>query len=89
MFYQLLAENSRDYRQYTVEPGCLQFVEPLDDGSHPALKAEFSVQELEDFKRLIEVVWAKIIDLDLPDISDYELTYKGMLEFEQDLVENS
>jgi len=34
-------------------------------------------------------VWQRIITLDLPDISKYEQSFKGILAFEQDLVDNT
>ena len=86
MFYQLLVENSRDYNYYTVTKSCLQFVELDKVGKCPVLEAEFTHDELTDFKRLIAVVWKRIMSLDLPDISSYEQSYKGMLAFEQDLL---
>jgi DNA helicase-2/ATP-dependent DNA helicase PcrA len=88
MFYKLLVEHSRDYRQYTVEKGCLQFVEPTPRGDILSLEATASTEELETFRKLIEAVWKKIITLDLPDTSNYDPSYKGMLAFEQDLLEN-
>jgi DNA helicase-2/ATP-dependent DNA helicase PcrA len=89
MFYKLLVEHSRDYRQYTVEKGCLQFVEPTPRGEILSLEATASDEELETFRKLIEAVWKKIITLDLPDTSNYEQSYKGMLAFEKDLLEGA
>ena len=87
MFYKLLVEHSRDYNQYTVEKGCLQFVEPTPGGEILHLEASCTSEDLEQFRRLIKVVWRKIITLDLPDTSTYEQNYKGMLAFENDLLE--
>lgn len=88
MFYQLLAENSRDYSQYDFLGARLQFVEP-EQGTGDILDLEdkFTTEDLERFKALISIVWQKITTLDLPDISDYEPSYKGMLEFENDLLQ--
>jgi DNA helicase-2/ATP-dependent DNA helicase PcrA len=88
MFYKLLVEQSRDYNQYTVESGCLQFVEPTARGEILSLEASPSPEELETFRHLIKAVWKKIITLDLPDTSTYEQNYKGMLAFEKDLLED-
>lgn len=89
MFYKLLVEQSRDYNQYTVEKGCLQFVEPTTRGEILSLEATCSVDELEAFRQLVKAVWKKITTLDLPDTSTYDPSYKGMLAFEQDLLEDS
>lgn len=87
MFYKLLVEQSRDYNQYTVEKGCLQFVEPTARGDILSLESSCSSEELETFRQLIKAVWKKIMTLDLPDTSAYDQSYKGMLAFEQDLLE--
>lgn len=89
MFYKLLIEHSRDYNRYTVEKGCLQFVEPTPRGDILSLEASPTTEELETFRKLVEAVWKKIMTLDLPDTSAYEQGYKGMIAFEQDLLENS
>jgi hypothetical protein len=89
MFYKLLVEQSRDYNQYTVEKGCLQFVEPTPRGEILSLEASCTAEELDAFRQLIKAVWTKIMSLDLPDTSNYEQNYKGMLAFEKDLLEQS
>jgi len=87
MFYQLLINHSRDYANYHVEGGTLQFVEPTMRGDIVALEASFTAEELADFSKLIQIVWHKIITLDLPDVSTYDQTLKGMLAFEHDLLD--
>jgi len=88
MFYQLLIENSRDFSGYEFRGGVLQFVEPdQQTGEVLALEDTFSREELADFSRLVKIIWQKIINLDLPDVSEYSRNYKGMLQFEQDLLE--
>ena len=87
MFYQLLVEHSRDYSNFTFTGGRLQFVEPdMKTGDILSLEDTFSREELTEFTQLIEIIWQKITTLDLPDISDYSADYKGMLQFEKDLL---
>ena len=87
MFYQLLVEHSRDYGNFTFTGGRLQFVEPdMKTGDILSLEDTFSREELTEFTQLIEIIWRKITTLDLPDISDYSADYKGMLQFEKDLL---
>jgi DNA helicase-2/ATP-dependent DNA helicase PcrA len=86
LFYDLLVTNSRDYRRYSFAKGVLQFVEPAPNRDIVALEAEFSADELRQFEELISAVWKHIIALDLPDTSSYEQGYKGILAFEQDLI---
>jgi DNA helicase-2/ATP-dependent DNA helicase PcrA len=89
MFYKLLIENARDFRSHSVTSGVLQFIEPTSVGNIIELEAAFSSDELEDFARLINAVWKRIITLDLPDISGYDSSLKGILAFEHDLVDET
>lgn len=87
MFYQLLVTSSRDYGNFTFTGARLQFVEPdIKTGDILSLEDTFSEEELTEFARLIGVVWQKITTLDLPDISGYSADYKGMVQFEEDLL---
>lgn len=87
MFYDLLVRHSRDYSNYTFEKGVLQFVEPTPGGEIIALEAHFSHDDLDRFGLLVQKVWQHIITLDLPDVSQYEPSYKGILAFEQALLD--
>ena len=89
MFYKVLVERSRDYGQYTVEKGCLQFVEPTVRGDILSLEASPTIEDCERFHKLIDIVWKKIMTLDLPDTSQYDQSFKGMLAFEEDLLKES
>ena len=89
LFYKLLVERSRDYSNYTVTEGCLDFVEPNRSNEISSLRLAFDPEELERFKLLIGKVWQHITTLDLPDTSHYEPTYKGLLQFEQDLLDDA
>jgi DNA helicase-2/ATP-dependent DNA helicase PcrA len=87
LFYKLLVENARDYRGYTVENGIMQFVEPTKQGEIAILDTDYNEENIEQFIKLINAVWDHIITLNLPDISKYEKSYKGILAFEQDLID--
>jgi len=89
MFYHLLIQNSRDYSKYTVEKAVLQFVEPTSQGEIIALEAHFSREDLAEFTELVTIVWKRITQLDLPDTTAYDPSYKGILAFEADLLANS
>ena len=87
MFYQLLVESSRDYGNFTFTGARLQFVEPdAKTGDILSLEDTFSEEELAEFAQLIGVVWRKITALELPNISGYSADYKGMVQFEEDLL---
>ncbi|RWZ78662.1 MAG: ATP-dependent helicase [Candidatus Microsaccharimonas sossegonensis] len=89
LFYKLLVEHSRDYHGYTVTEGCLEFVEPNRSNEIASLRLNFDQSELDRFATLVGKVWQHIIELDLPDTSMYESSYKGLLEFEQDLLDGT
>ncbi|MEI7918163.1 MAG: ATP-dependent DNA helicase [Candidatus Saccharibacteria bacterium] len=89
LFYKLLVESARDYRDFKVISGIMQFVEPTMTGDILSLDAEFSSDEIDQFKTLINAVWKRIKKLDLPDISGYDQSFKGVLAFEQDLIDNA
>ena len=88
LFYKLLVENSRDYSNYRVEKGIMQFVEPDKNDKILHLDTDFSSDDLSYFTQLINAVWTHIINLDLPDVSGYDQSFKGILAFEQDLIDN-
>jgi DNA helicase-2/ATP-dependent DNA helicase PcrA len=88
MFYKLLVEQSRDWHEYTVHSGHIEYVEPTIGGDIISLDTEFTSTEQERLQQLIAAVWRHIINLDMPDVSGYEPTLKGMLSFEQDLIDN-
>lgn len=86
MFYKLLVEHSRDWRGFVVERGVLDFIEPDSDGQLHRLTMTFDPEELLRFKNLLRGIWRRIQTLDLPDTSDYDQSYKGLLFFEEELL---
>lgn len=87
MFYQLLCENSRDYSKYTFDGGVLQFVEPDTSGQIHALRETFSADDLDRFRKLIQAVWYCITTLELPNTGEFDDNYKGVLAFEDYLID--
>ena len=87
LFYKLLIENSRDYHDYTMSEGVLQFVEPDKAGRIIDLHlSDVSSEELDRFTRLVCAVWERITTLDFPDTSEYSQDYAGVLTFEKYLL---
>ncbi|MCX6739319.1 MAG: ATP-dependent DNA helicase [Candidatus Parcubacteria bacterium] len=86
IFYKLLVENSRDYGKFTVDEGTLEFLEPDKKGHICELVADITNEETIRTKALIEAVYKKIINLDLPDISQYPQDMNGIRQFEDDLL---
>lgn len=83
--YKLLLENSIHYKDLPVGKCSLWFVE---EEKFCELVLDASEQEISRTQKLIESVYKKIINLEItPDISKYNETYKGLLQFEDDLIE--
>ncbi len=83
--YKLLLENSIHYKDMPVGKLSLWFVE---EEKFTELVLDASEVEIERTRKLIEAVYAKIVSLDIvPDISGYGETYKGLLQFEEDLIQ--
>ena len=88
IFYKLLVENSRDFMQKgVVERGLLEFLEPKN-GKIIDLPLEIAGVDVERTKKLISAVYSKIMNLDFPDVSGYSQDLKGVLEFEEYLLNN-
>jgi DNA helicase-2/ATP-dependent DNA helicase PcrA len=85
-FYKLLVENSRDYHQYQVAEGALEFLSLSNRGEMIVLNHTITEPELERLKTLIKAVDHKIRSLDFPDTSHYEQSLAGMIAFEDDLL---
>ena len=84
-----MIESSNTYKKYKVVDAYLEFVEPDQDGNIHKLHMVFDDKAQLETKGLIESVYKKIVELDLPDISKYPKTLKGIKLFEQDLLKNS
>ena len=100
LFYKLLMENSSRYKNSVVAKGILQFVEPITEKTAKgtikekivALDLDLKHPEIEEYdeydrlKRLVCIVYDKIMNLDFPDVSGYEKNLKGIREFEDWLL---
>lgn len=82
--YKLLLENSIHYKDLPVSKLSLWFVE---EEKFTELILDATDIEIERTQKLIEAVYKKIVTLDItPDINKYGETYKGLLQFEDDLI---
>lgn len=86
MFYKLLVENSRNFHGYHVNKGVLEFVEPVEKNTR-ILELVIDPLEVEQLRKLIGVVYNKIVSLDFPDTSAYEKEFGGIQRFIIDLLE--
>lgn len=85
IFYALLAQESPAFDKAAAIEGQMVYVEAENakdlQKTYTPTKAEIARQ-----KQLIEAVWQKIINLDLPDVSSYPPDFEGILAFEADLI---
>lgn len=87
MMYKLLVEGSRDFgREYHVSQGIIEFIEADSEGTIHQLTLDIDREEFERFKQLVRIVWRHIMQLDMPDTNHYPPNYKGMVAFEDDLL---
>lgn len=91
MFYKLLVEHSASYaKKLTVTSGSLEFIEPDEHNKLiDNLSMNFDEQDLTQFVKLVTSVWVHIQSLNFPDVAVYPKNYKGLLNFEQDLISSS
>lgn len=86
-FYKLLVEKSHTYADYSVASARIEFVEPHTNREIVApLYVTFNEEEEQRTQDLINAVWQKIQNLDLPDISSYKQSISGVKAFEEDLL---
>ena len=90
LFYKILVDGSNDYgnRGWTAEEGKLVFVEAGSATKIKSLTLNYELEEIERAKKLIMAVWQKIQNLDFEQTKKYPPTYKGILQFENDLIES-
>lgn len=88
-FYKFLIKGSSTWKDYSVESARLEFVEPDKNGAgelQPPLYVEFNADEEAQMKQLIASVWKHIMELDFPDISDYDKSPSGTKKFIESLT---
>lgn len=86
IFYKLLIEGSRDFNNYKVNNGYLEFLSPTDNKEMIILPYEITEEDVERLKKLIVAVYNKIQNLDFVDVNKYEQSIDGILQFEDDLI---
>lgn len=85
MFYKILIERSRDYGDYKVFKGDVEYMEP-NKGQFVSLPLYFEDEEVKKLERLIEVVYDKIVNLEFPDVTPYKSLHDGTDIFIEDLL---
>ena len=85
-FYKFLLENSKDYQNYKVTKGRIDYVSPSDEDEIISLNLNFKEEEATDIKHLIQVVYRHIKTLDMPDIEDARTHHNPTKAFYDQLI---
>lgn len=90
LFYKLLIEHSASFqKRVVVTSGALEFIEPDERGQLVNnLELGFETDELQHFTKLIGAVWEHIMQLNFPDVRSYPRNLRGIIQFEQDLIDD-
>lgn len=89
IFYKLLLENSKHYKNYKMKKGVFVFVEPeIVNGKEFIAEKEIEISENDIIrvKNLINIIYEKIKNLDFPNVDKYPKTVKGIEQLEEDLL---
>jgi DNA helicase II / ATP-dependent DNA helicase PcrA len=85
-YYALLLENSNTYRGKRIVSGKIEFIEADANGKLHTIEIEIDEELKDRVRKLANVVYNKIMNLDFPDTSQYKESLKGILDFEEDLL---
>jgi DNA helicase-2/ATP-dependent DNA helicase PcrA len=89
IFYKLLLENSKHYKNYKMRKGVFIFIEPeVVNGKEQIIEKEIEItsEDLIRVKKLINIIYEKIKNLDFPNVDKYPKTVKGIEQLEEDLL---
>lgn len=84
VFYALMAQEALSAKPGQIE-GQMIYID-ADTRRSLVLNYTPTQQDIDKLKRLIEVVWPRIIKLDFPDTSQYSADIDGIKAFEADLL---
>lgn len=84
IFYMLLVGNTARYRHKTIA-GKVIYVE-AERAENMELFYNTDERELQRLIQLMQAVWEHTKSLNFPDVSGYSHDYKGIAEFEEDLI---
>lgn len=85
IFYALLAKYQPGLNIYKKIEGQMVYLQAKTKNQLVRTYTPSS-EEVERLEKLIEAVWRKVKDLDLPDTSKYSQDIDGILQFEKDLL---
>ncbi len=86
IFYALLASQQSSLSRYSKVQGQMVYLQ-AEKQSDLIRSYSPTPDDTSRLQKLIEAVWQKIINYDLPDVSSYDHDINGVLKFEQDLID--
>ncbi len=87
-FYKILLENSKDYQKYDQINAKLIYINPEINKLNNELEFKFNQEDQQRVIQLINIVWDKTMSLEFPNTQKYSKDYKGIINFENDLLNN-
>ena len=86
-FYTLLVSQSPRFKKVSGIEGKMVYLEAEKPNE---LERSFTASsaDLDRLTQLVDRIWQHITKLNLPDVSHYSKDMNGIIEFEQDLIEN-
>jgi superfamily I DNA/RNA helicase len=82
VFYRLLIENSKDYKnRFWVKKGGLEFVNCTETKNIPIVLLDITDEDEQRLRKLIQSVWGRIMKLDFSIPSDFRQDYDGTLDW--------
>ncbi len=88
VYYALLIKNSRSFNSYKVKVGNIEFLEEDRNQKINVVPLVIDEELLKKVEALANIVYLKIMDLDFPKVDHYPQNMKGILQFEEDLLNN-
>jgi len=89
LFYELMLKKSKRFKQLQITGAKLEFVEPDQNEKIVSLELEADDSDMNRLEKLVQGVWEKIQNVDLPDVSQYSADYSGILQFEEDIIKST
>ena len=86
IFYKILLEQSIHFSHVPIASLMLEYVEGNSTASTVELSLDPTQEDVDRLKKLVGIVYKKITALDFPDIGAYSKDFKGILQFEEDLL---
>ena len=87
-FYALLLRDSHRFKNNPTITGQMWYLE-ASKPSELVREYQPTKEEIDRLQKLAQIIWPRIINLDLPNTSQYTQDFAGILAFEKDLLDNA